>query len=229
MNVRTGAKSGGSNLIEKGTDARSFAERQGFREPERSVVINTLTHFPDECQSRGLFFLGLMDQLHRARGPQAHRLVEELGLPTRVQNFGFVQHRDFYKLFFTAARLLHPGRSLEAGMEAIAESFYPVFSTSLAGRTLAAMLSRDPSSVLSRFVDAYRIACPWNEHAFEPSPSGAHRWRCRVEPCDYYPRIIQGICRGMVRGVTGHEPSFLVLSRAVSPREHRYVFEVAIR
>ncbi|MFO0693357.1 MAG: DUF2378 family protein [Polyangiales bacterium] len=211
-------------------DAIEFASRHPFTEADRKVVVETLTRFPRDCRSRGMFFLGVLEQVRRGAGAAAAQRIEaDLALPYRVQQFSLVPHRDFYKLFFVAARTLHPSLPLASGMERIAESFYPIFAESLAGKTLALMLSKDPVTVVSRFVDAYKIACPHNTHVFEQSNDGVHRWTCRVEPCDYYPNVIQGICRGMVREVTAREPIMKVRSKTEEADAHNYVFEVRIR
>ena len=44
---------------------------------------------------------------------------------------------------------------LELAMDHIAETFYPVFRDSMVGRTLSAMMGKDPRRVLERLVDAY--------------------------------------------------------------------------
>ena len=44
---------------------------------------------------------------------------------------------------------------LELAMDRIAETFYPVFRDSMVGRTLSAMMGKDPRRVLERLVDAY--------------------------------------------------------------------------
>src|SRR5690606_35433773 len=210
-------------------DEQDFISALNLSPLERDAVTATLRDFPASCQSRGMFFLGVLDRLKSARGAdEATRALERVGITYRITAFGLHPHRDFYKLFFYVARAVYPAHTLASGVERLAESFFPIFATSLAGRTLIALLDKDPVSVLGRFVDAYRIACPSNQHRLTPGEAGVHRWSCEVEPCDFYPSIFQGICRGMVRGVTGIEPVVTVVDKQGLRSGYRYELSISM-
>ena len=96
------------------------------------------------------------------------------------------------------------------------------------GKTKALFLGRDPVSVMSRLVDAYRIAAPWNEHAFEIRGKGPHRWTCKVVPCPFYPSIFRGISTGMLRSVTGCVPEIEVEEHQAGASFQRFVLSVRV-
>lgn len=217
-----------SGQVDSRVDAETYAGSLVASPSDREKIARCLADFPAECKSRGMFFEGVLENVRQRRGePKAKEIVAQAGIQYRIQNFGQYPHRDFYKVFYRAANVLHPDLGIGIGMERIAEDFYPLmFAQSLAGRTMALLMGNDPATVLARFVDAYGIAATWNEHRFERGSSGVHFWRCKVEPCDFYPHTFQGICRGMVRTVTGVDPQVRVAEVQKKQGEHRYVFEI---
>jgi uncharacterized protein (TIGR02265 family) len=212
--------------------SEAFVGTLGLAEEDHDAVRHSLDTFPDACVSRGMFFEGILDALARGIGPNEPASArEKTGLTHRIQAFSLYPHRDFYRLFYYAARRLHPTRSLEQGLSHIAELFYPnMFAENLAGKTLAAFLGKDPVSVIGRLVDAYRIAVPWNEHRFEVAsgPGRAHLWTCKVEPCPFYPSTFRGIATGMVRSVTGHTPRIEVVEHQPERAQQRFVFRIEL-
>lgn len=210
------------------TDAEAFADSLQVSASDREKIVRCLVDFPAECKSRGMFFEGVLENVRQRYGePRAQEIVAQAGIKYRIQNFGQYPHRDFYKVFYRSANVLFPSLGMGAGLERIAEDFYPLmFAKSLAGKTMALLMGDDPATVLARFVDAYGIAATWNEHRFERGATGVHHWRCRVEPCEFYPHTFQGICRGMVRTVTRVDPQIRVAEFVRKPGEHRYVFEI---
>jgi uncharacterized protein (TIGR02265 family) len=211
-------------------DAEAFAKELAVPDEEREKVVACLARFPAECKSRGMFFEGVLESVRQGQGAEeAKAVLASAGVAYRVQSFGQYPHRDFYKIFYRSARVLHPSLGLGGGLERIAEGFYPLmFARSLAGKTMALLMNNDPVTVLARFVDAYRIATTWNEHRFERGARGVHHWHCRVEPCAFYPRTFQGICRGMVKTVTGVDPEVSVEDVTLRSGEHRYVFAIRV-
>lgn len=209
-------------------DAEAFATSLNVSPGDREKIARCLADFPTECKSRGMFFDGILENVRQRRGEaKAQEIVQLAGIRYRIQNFGQYPHRDFYKVFYRSAAVLHPEIGIGLGMERIAEDFYPLmFAQSLAGKTMALLMGNDPATVLARFVDAYGIAATWNEHRFERGSNGIHHWRCKVEPCDFYPHTFQGICRGMVKSVTGVDPKVRVAEQQKKIGEHRYVFEI---
>ncbi|MEM7606520.1 MAG: TIGR02265 family protein [Myxococcota bacterium] len=195
---------------------------------ERDSVLQTLRHFPVRCRSRGMFASGVLKSVERVCGASvAAEVQRQSGYPRRITSFTLYPHVTFYRLFYASASLMFPTQSLGEGMQSVAETFYPIFSESLAGRTMKALLGRTPEAVLARFVDAYRIATPWNEHAVEFVGTQAARWKCMVEPCDFYEYTFAGICTGMVRAATGVVPTFEVVERSRATNHQR--LEMMIR
>lgn len=207
-----------------------FVAALGLAPNEARAVRLCLDTFPEACTSRGMFFEGVLDALARGRGAQEPADArQKTELTHRVQSFLLYPHRDFYKLFYYAARRIHPKLSFEQGLSRIAELFYPnMFAENLAGKTMAVFLGKDPVSVMGRLVDAYRIAAPWNEHAFEVRGKGPHRWTCKVEPCPFYPSIFRGISTGMLRSVTGQVPTVEVVEHQAGHGEQRFVLSVSV-
>lgn len=194
---------------------------------DADAVRQCLDTFPTACTSRGMFFEGILDALARGHGKSEIEIARSAaGIDYRIQSFSLYPHRDFYLLFYYAARRLHPQLSIEQGLSRIAELFYPnMFAENLAGKTMAAFLGNDPVVVLGRLVDAYRIATPWNEHRFETRSSGPHRWTCKVEPCPFYPSTLRGIASGMLKSVTGRTVDLQVESHAPGRSEQRFVLQ----
>lgn len=212
--------------------SEAFMGHLGLEGEVRTAVQRCLDTFPEGCESRGLFFEGLIETLTNELGAaDTGTMCDRAGFAYRLQSFALYPHRDFYRLFYQAARKLHPTRPLPEGLSRIAELFYPnMFAKNLAGKTLAAFLRKDPVSVMARLVDAYRIAVPWTEHRFEAASAGssAHRWMCKVEPCPFYPTTFAGIATGMVRSVTGHTPVLEVIDHVPELRQQRFVFRVEL-
>lgn len=196
------------------SQAIEYASGLGLQEPDRSGVVSVLVNFPMACESRGMFADGILKAVARVRGPEtAAEIQRNAGFPSRILGFRLYPHRDFYLLFYASAMALHPNRPLPMGMRMIAETFYPIFVESLAGRTMSALMGKTPRTVLERFIEAYKIAAPWNEHVIENASDKELTWRCKVEPCPYYPDTFSGICTGMVRTVTGLTPNFDIAAR----------------
>lgn len=210
--------------------SEAFVASLGLAPNEAQAVRLCLDTFPETCTSRGMFFEGVLDALVRGHGAkEADEARRKTELTHRVQSFSLYPHRDFYKLFYYAARRLHPTVPIEQGLSRIAELFYPnMFAENLAGKTMAVFLGKDPVSVMGRLVDAYRIAAPWNEHTFEVRGKGPHRWTCKVEPCPFYPSIFRGIATGMLRSVTGHTPQIEVVEHQPGASEQRFVLSIQV-
>ena len=195
---------------------------------DRDRICTTLANFPDECRSRGMFATGVLDAVVRKCGqPIADGIQARAGYPAHITSFVLYPHLDFYRLFYASAVAMYPELPVGEAMRAIAESFYPIFSETLVGRTMGALIGKTPEVVLRRFVEAYKIATPWNEHAIVAGSSkNGIVWKCMVEPCHFYPDTFAGICTGMVRTVTGITPEFTVLSRDPASDHQRLSFQI---
>jgi uncharacterized protein (TIGR02265 family) len=211
------------------SEVESFAAALPLSAADQRAIVATLFHFPSECQVRGMFFDGLVNVIKRQRDATlADQLMAHAGVRGRVIPFALLPHRDFYKLYFMAAPVLHPNVPLEQAMERIAETFYPVFRDSMVGRTLSAMMGKDPRRVLERLVDAYKMSVQDNEHAVRMSGEHAMIWECRVEPSPFYADTFRGIVSGTLKshGVLGGRVE--TISRVADGPEHaRWVFRIS--
>jgi len=206
-------------------DVDEFARSLGLQESNRRAVVETLTRFPKVCKSRGMFANGVLESVARVHGDERRdQIRENAGYPRRISSFGLYPHSDFYRVFYASAAALHPDKPLGKGMRLVAEEFYPIFIQSLAGRTMHALIGRTPDVVLGRFVEAYKIATPWNEHRIVDSARDCLVWNCMVEPCPHYPDTFAGICTGMVRTVTGITPQFEIQQHTVGSNYQNFSF-----
>lgn len=179
--------------------ADAFASRvPGVTLSERAAVAHDLAAFPIECRVRGVFFEGLSRVVTKAKSTTMNDLFAIAGVSPRKVAFSLYPHRDFYRLFFLAARALHPAVPLADGMGQVAKTFYPIFRESMVGRTMSAFIGSDPKSLLARLADAYKLSVPWNEHAIEVTSPREVLWTCRVEPTTYYRQIFTGIVSGAI-------------------------------
>lgn len=221
----------GARGVDARADAESFARTLAVTDEERAKVVRCLEMFPLSIKARGMFAEGVLAMVRDKHGEErANSLLVNAGITYRITNLGLIPHRDWYKVYYGGAVLMRPEGPLGTSMEKLAEGFYPrMFAHSVAGKTMALLIGKDPANVLARLVDAYSIACHGNEHEMERTADGRHIWRCTVEPCDFYPFTFQGIARGMVYSVAGVDPVVRVIEARKSPTEHRYVFDVEFR
>ena len=151
-----------------------------------------------------MFFDGLVNVIRKEIGPAgASDMMVRCGVKGRAIPFSFLPHRDFYKLYFTAAAELYPRESLAMGLQHIAETFYPVFRSSMVGRTMGALMGDNPSRILDRLVDAYNMSIQDNEHSVKQVGEREMRWQCRVEPNPYYDHTFRGIVNGTISLMDG--------------------------
>ncbi|MCA9640443.1 MAG: DUF2378 family protein [Polyangiaceae bacterium] len=208
-------------------EAEAFAAQVEVTSRDRERIRRVLSEFPVACQVRGMFFQGLVDTIARSRTYEvAKELVKRGGVRTRFVPFSLMPHRDFYKLYFLASAVLYPGSPLETGFERIAEDFYPVFRSSMVGRTISAFIGSEPITVLERLAQAYRVSIPWNEHDVEAEGARGARWRCKVEPSDLYPATFRGIIRGTMQSHGVSEPTVDLVDSSRQGDAIRYVFAI---
>ena len=210
------------------SEIEDFADVLHLRGDDRDRIVTTLANFPEACASRGMFATGVLEAVARTCGQYvADGIRERAGYPANITSFVLYPHLDFYRLFYASAVAMYPDEAMGVGMRRIAESFYPIFSETLVGRTMGALIGKTPEVVLRRFVEAYKIATPWNEHVISSGTvANGVLWKCKVEPCHFYPDTFAGICTGMVRAVTGITPQFAVLSREPARDHQRLTFQI---
>ncbi len=224
MNAR--ASIWGEQPIER-VEATRFAETLPVSGIDREQVVDTLARFPVACQVRGMFFDGLANVITKAQGEATtKRLLEEVGAPARRAAFGLYAHRDFYKLYFAAAPVLHRGAPLPVAMQRIAETFYPVFRESMVGRTMATLMGNAPRRVLGRLADAYSMSVPWNEHEMIPRAEADVIWRCKVEPSAFYEYTLRGIVTGTLESHGAAAPHVTLLKREDQEDASRFEFRI---
>ncbi len=142
-----------------------------------------------------MFFGGVLAVVG-LRPSERSAVLQELGIDAPRVPFGLYPHVGFYKLSFWAAARLYPNTSMADALHMLAASFYPIFKTSLVGRTMAPLMGERPQQILSRLVDAYRLCVPANTHTLEITGSEHAVWRCSVEPGHFYAQIFRGIVLG---------------------------------
>ena len=102
-------------------DAVAYAGKLNLTASDREKIVRCLGSFPVACKSRGMFFEGVLDAVKRMNGEAAARaVIEDADIKYRITNFGLFPHRDFYKIFYRAARLIHPRSSISDAMHLVA-------------------------------------------------------------------------------------------------------------
>ncbi len=200
MNEGAGTKAAGKSWGD-GTitlsQAREFAADVGGSASEQEAIAHNLSVFPVEVKVRGLFFDGMQRAVANARGDEAmKRLQRRAGSPEQLIAFGHYPHRDFYKVYYLAARLIHPDKPMSQGLRLVARTFFPVFKTSLVGRTMSALMGEKPQSILPALAKAYNISVENNTHECRLEGERTAHWQCSVEPVEWYEDTFRGIVEG---------------------------------
>ncbi len=207
--------------------AEAFAARIAVAPRDRELIVETLHGLPPDVSCRGMFFDGLLRTIRSTRGrAAADEVVAIADVPPARVPFALYPHRHFYKLYFTAARRLHPSDSLEGAMRTVAETFYPVFRESLVGRTMAQLMGDDPMNILERLTEAYRLSVQGNAHAVERVGPREARWTAMVEPTPAYPSVFTGIVLGTMRSHGAPDVVVEVVSHRRDPTRFAYTFQI---
>lgn len=209
-------------------EVEQFAATLDVSPIDRERVARTLFDFAPEGMVRGLFFGALRQVLeHNAGASEASRLIAAHGIPKRLVPFSLYHHRDFYKFWFAAIPVAHPGAGISAGMERVAETFFPVWLDSTAGRTMALLLGKDPITITKRLRDAYAVSVPHNEHKVELLGDAHVRWIGKVEPSPFYIETFRGIMTGTMRSQSAPEPRLTGhIEGPAGPHHQRVVFDL---
>jgi uncharacterized protein (TIGR02265 family) len=178
--------------------AEAFAAQLPVSATDRGHIARTLYDFQPDGMVRGMFFISLRGALADVMGEEAAGAVlAQNGIGERFIPFSLYPHRDFYRFWFAAIPKAHPGRTVAEGIRRIAETYFPVFLDSAAGRTMAALLlGSDPITIVRRLRDAYAVSVPHNQHKLEELSSSHLRWDAVIEPSPYYVEAFVGIMRG---------------------------------
>jgi uncharacterized protein (TIGR02265 family) len=211
------------------TQAEDFAAQLPFTAAERGHIARTLHDFQPDGMVRGMFFISLRGALMEAMGEAvANSVLTRHGIGERFVPFSLYPHRDFYRFWFAAIPRAHPGRSVADGIKRIAETYFPVFLDSSAGRTMAALLlGSDPLTIVRRLRDAYSISVPHNQHKVEEVSKHHLRWHAVVEPSHYYVEAFVGIMRGAMECQRAPMPDVKPeMGGAVGKHHQRIVFDL---
>ena len=77
---------------------------------DQEAVARNLLLFPTTIKVRGIFFEGVSRIVAESHGPDAMAgLAARAGIAPKITAFRAYPHRDFYKLYYLAARLLASG------------------------------------------------------------------------------------------------------------------------
>jgi uncharacterized protein (TIGR02265 family) len=205
--------------------ATAFAKLVTSSLAEQAEIARNLATFPAEIRVRGLFFEGLARVVEKLQGPTAMAtLSERAGVPLKTTAFRSYPHRDFYRVYYLAARLLHPAAPLSESLRLVARTFFPIFQTSLLGRTMSALMGDQPNKLLPLLSRAYNLSVEGNQH--EAALCGPRElvWTCEVEPVEWYTATFTGIIEGaMPPGTTAR---VVVEECARSPGGMRYRFRI---
>ena len=179
--------------------AEAFAVLVTSVPSEQTTIAKNLAAFSPEIQVRGVFFEGIARIVRQAKGESALvQLQRNAGVPDRVIAFRHYAHRDFYKLYYLASRLLYPADSFSRSLRLTARTFFPIFRDSLLGKTMSALMGEKPRTILPLLAKAYNLSVAGNEHTSELVGEREIAWGCRVEPVELYEQTFTGIIEGTV-------------------------------
>jgi uncharacterized protein (TIGR02265 family) len=222
--LKANAAAWGDDKLAPG-QAADFAREVTRAPAEQEIVARSLATFPSEIRVRGLFFEGLSRVVGQLQGATAmDTLMQRAGLAGKVTAFRSYPHRDFYRLYYLTAALLHPSASLPDGLRLTARTFFPIFQNSLVGRTMTALMGDQPSTLLPLLARAYNISVEGNEHRAELRGPREIGWSCTVEPVEWYASTFAGIVEGAMP--QGCAAQLTVEDRAATGGRARYRFRI---
>lgn len=207
--------------------ANEFAVKVPASAREQVIIARNLVAYPPSIAVRGVFFEGMARLVTEARGPGAiNALRKKAGLPEQATAFRQYPHRDFYKLYYLAAPLLHPGGSFTQALRRTARTFFPIFRNSLLGRTMGAFMGDEPRTILPLLAKAYNLSVAGNEHSSELVADRQVRWRCRVEPVEWYEETFAGIVEGTAADPTRAGLTVRMVSKKLRDGAMDYEFDI---
>jgi uncharacterized protein (TIGR02265 family) len=177
--------------------ANEFAKSVTPVRADQEAVARNLLLFPPTIRVRGIFFEGVSRIVAGSQGPDGMAgLVARAGIAAKTTAFRAYPHRDFYKLYYLAARLLYPTAPLAEGLHSTARTFFPIFKSSMLGRTMSALMGDRPTTILPLLARAYNVSVEGNDHKAELVGKSTLEWRCEVEPVEWYTDTFRGIVEG---------------------------------
>lgn len=207
--------------------AGEFAAKVTATSKEQLIIAKNLGAYPPSIAVRGVFFEGISRLVTEARGPGAiAALRKKAGLPEQTTAFRQYPHRDFYKLYYLVAPVLHPGASFVQALRRTARTFFPIFRNSLLGRTMGAFMGDEPRTILPLLAKAYNVSVAGNEHSSELVGERRVHWRCRVEPVEWYEETFGGIVEGTAADPARAGLTVRLVSKALRESTMDYEFEI---
>jgi uncharacterized protein (TIGR02265 family) len=206
--------------------AETFAEAVTSSAQDRAIIARNLVELPHELKIRGFFFDGLCQIVAKTRDEATlRRLQRTAGVPEKLAPFGQYMVRDFYKLYYHTAGLLHGSLPFAEAIRSVTQTFFPIFKTSMIGKTLSAFMGQRPETIIPVVAKAYTVSVEGNEHAVHASGKNEVTWRCMVEPVTWYPESFQGIVEGAM------PPGQLIKVKTVDKKQDgklmRYLFKIS--
>ena len=177
--------------------ASDFARLIPASRVDRDTIARNLHGFPAHIKVRGIFFEGLSRVVASMNGPDAMAaMVAQAGVAPKTTAFRAYPHRDFYKLYYLAAPLLHPTATMPEALRLTARTFFPIFRESMLGRTMSALMGDRPATLLPLLARAYNVSVEGNDHRVELENANVLSWSCQVEPVDWFADTFTGIVEG---------------------------------
>lgn len=206
--------------------AERFASAVTRSPADRATIARNLVDLPPELKIRGFFFEGLCRVVAKTRDEETlRRLQRTAGVPERLMPFGRYMVRDFYKLYYHAASLLHADLPFVEAVRRVTRTFFPIFKTSMVGKTLGAFMGNEPASIIPVVAKAYTVSVEGNEHAVAPSGDRELTWKCQVEPVAWYPESLHGIIEGALPA--GQTIELKTVEKKPAGKLMRYSFKIS--
>jgi uncharacterized protein (TIGR02265 family) len=222
-----GATTSWGNRVITLAQAQEFAARVTSVTADQATIARNLSAMSPEIQVRGVFFEGLTRLIQQSRSDAvATQLQRKAGMPAHVIAFRHYAHRDFYKFYYLAARLLHPSEKLATALRITSRTFFPTFRNSLLGKTMGALMGETSRTILPLLSRAYNLSVAGNEHTVEIVSEREIAWKCRVEPVEWYDQTFAGIIEGTA--AKGEAlPQVRMLSKALRGGASEYQFQIS--
>lgn len=207
--------------------AAEFAASVAASAIDRAAIAQNLLDFPVDIKVRGVFFDGLCRIVAAQQGEEALAALRvRAGVPARLVSFEQYEHRDFYKLYYHAARLLHSSAPFPSALRQVAQTFFPIFRSSFLGKTMAALMGEKPKTLLPLLAKAYNISVQGNEHQAVLDGDRRLVWRCTVEPVEWYEETFRGIVEGAVPAETRTTLQITTTQRQRAAGRANYTFAI---
>jgi uncharacterized protein (TIGR02265 family) len=207
--------------------AQEFAARVSATLADQATIAKNLVAFSPQLQVRGVFFEGLGRIVKQSRGEAALvQIQRSAGVPAQVIAFRHYAHRDFYKFYYLAARVLHPSETFSRALRLTARNFFPIFRDSLLGKTMNALMGDKPRTILPLLAKAYNLSVVGNDHSSTLAGESEIAWACRVEPVEWYEQTFAGIIEGTVPQGETVALQVRMLSKALRAGAVDYRFQI---